>query len=437
MALTDADKVDRLFKGSQGREMTSTDKAYYEETAGDLDIQLGEEIWIDDIDSDPATAVSEGTAWMQSGWLIEDNTVASQKAWFASGSGIGYWRRWIPPKCGQGYTINIYESGSGGPGDKLSDADMGTLGAVFDYQAGIFWMNTSPSAYTYPFYISGYRYSGNLAKKSTFDSLYQESGTAGTDVAWSGASGYVGHSGNKDIHYPSSNLVTWLNYEYLNKENSSAFTPDADYEPATKKYVDDSIEAAGGYTDEQAQDAVGENVTSGLSYNDDAGAIYITKYDTLSSQARQGYLSGQKVKDIFDSTVYSLSSNLYNKSWIDSFSGSIDTRLDSLEDQDVTSWSGSSKYWAHSSNKDIHFPSSNLREWFDNLYSPSGIKYGWATITDDDTIPHNLGTIPRFVSVVPSSNLIHFGVSAKADDTNIYVRITANGSWNVKWTVEV
>lgn len=34
--------------------------------------------------------------------------------------------------------------------------------------------------------------------------------------------------------------------DYLNKGNTDAFTPDAEYEPATKKYVDDSISASGG-----------------------------------------------------------------------------------------------------------------------------------------------------------------------------------------------
>lgn len=45
--------------------------------------------------------------------------------------------------------------------------------------------------------------------------------------------------------------------DYLSLTNTTAFTPDADYEPATKKYVDDAITAGGGYTDEMAQDAVG------------------------------------------------------------------------------------------------------------------------------------------------------------------------------------
>lgn len=32
----------------------------------------------------------------------------------------------------------------------------------------------------------------------------------------------------------------WTNDNFLNKENTTSFTPDADYEPATKKYVDDT-----------------------------------------------------------------------------------------------------------------------------------------------------------------------------------------------------
>lgn len=34
--------------------------------------------------------------------------------------------------------------------------------------------------------------------------------------------------------------------KYLDKENTTPFTPDADYEPSTKKYVDDSVSEAGG-----------------------------------------------------------------------------------------------------------------------------------------------------------------------------------------------
>lgn len=66
---------------------------------------------------------------------------------------------------------------------------------------------------------------------------------------------------------------------YLSKTNTTAFTPDADYEPATKKYVDDAITAGGGYTDEMAQDAVGGmfagNTETGITvtYDDATGKV--------------------------------------------------------------------------------------------------------------------------------------------------------------------
>lgn len=66
---------------------------------------------------------------------------------------------------------------------------------------------------------------------------------------------------------------------YLSKTNTTAFAPSSDYHPATKKYVDDSIAAGGGYTDEQAQDAVGGmftgNTETGITvtYNDTTGKV--------------------------------------------------------------------------------------------------------------------------------------------------------------------
>jgi len=163
------------------------------------------------------------------------------------------------------------------------------------------------------------------------DNGYWSSQTISTsDVAWSGASDFYGFSSNAINLFGASSHTH--DDRYLYKENISEFTPDGDYEPATKKYVDDTVEAAGGYTDENAQDAVGEAITSGLSYNDNTGAIYISSYYTLSSQAKQGYLSGQKVKDIFDSSLY------YNSSWIDTYSSNTDNRLDSLETYSSNIW---------------------------------------------------------------------------------------------------
>ena len=49
--------------------------------------------------------------------------------------------------------------------------------------------------------------------------------------------------------------------KYLNKENTTAFTPDANYEPATKKYVDDGI--SGGSASTKKDYTSGEGITAG------------------------------------------------------------------------------------------------------------------------------------------------------------------------------
>ena len=60
--------------------------------------------------------------------------------------------------------------------------------------------------------------------------------------------------------------------ELAGTANTTSFTPTSDYHPATKKYVDDEVVAAGGYNDEAAQDAIGGILTDSseidFTYND-------------------------------------------------------------------------------------------------------------------------------------------------------------------------
>lgn len=58
------------------------------------------------------------------------------------------------------------------------------------------------------------------------------------------ASGNLVDSGHKDSDYADANHSH--DDLYLSKTNTTPFTPDADYEPATKKFVEDSISGAGG-----------------------------------------------------------------------------------------------------------------------------------------------------------------------------------------------
>jgi len=229
MTLSDTTKTDRLFKGSQDRKMTSTDKAYYEETASNVKVILGNEVWLESIDSTPATAISDGTVWMQSGWMHEDTSVANEQAWFASGTSIdpGNWIRWIPPKCGQGYTIKIYQSGSGDGnlGAKITDANLGLYGGVFDYQTGVLWWQDSHS-YTTPFYISGYRYSGALTTKSQLDAYYQQSGAIGGISSWydlSTSTGITPFGGSVSVSGTQAETISVLGYSNISSQAKQAY----------------------------------------------------------------------------------------------------------------------------------------------------------------------------------------------------------------------
>ena len=128
----------------------------------------------------------------------------------------------------------------------------------------------------------------------------------------------------------------------------------------------------------------------------------------------------------------------------------------------------SGSYFGHSSNKDIHFPSSSIVDWLNSVYAPIGrageawsgavefysfssnvkeelsdlysfssntslIKTGYVNVTNGDTIAHGLSRLPTYANVSPSGFNVNFGVSCKVDETNITVYLTAIGSRDVFW----
>jgi len=109
-------------------------------------------------------------------------------------------------------------------------------------------------------------------------------------------------------------------------------------------------------------------------------------------------------------------------------------------------WSGasefytlSSNYYGHSSNKDIHFPSSSIINWLDNVYEQSGsvcddFNSGWALVSSQSTISHNFGSKPNIVSITPSGNS-PFGYSVTYDSTYITIYLSVEGKHYVNWFV--
>lgn len=94
-----------------------------------------------------------------------------------------------------------------------------------------------------------------------------------------------------DISYHTQNLAGTI--------NTSPFTPTGDYHVATKKYVDDTVLSAGGYTDEQAQDAIGTTLL-------DTAEINFTYDDitpSISAVINNNSVSNSKLLNVSQNTI--------------------------------------------------------------------------------------------------------------------------------------
>jgi len=145
---------------------------------------------------------------------------------------------------------------------------------------------------------------------------------------------YIGHSSNADLHYPSSQLTTWL---------------DIVYAPSG---------VAGNDTSSQVTVSTGLSLTEGdgnIWHDGVAGTLTIDGYAKISSNA----VSGQESKEWLESSgsaydqAYKFSSNAKSLYYGSSNGNSLNI-----------------SYTGHSGNSYPH--SSNLRTWLDNIYSPTG-----------------------------------------------------------------
>ena len=84
---------------------------------------------------------------------------------------------------------------------------------------------------------------GTNTSSDYFTLLYNLTLVIGFDISWN--ENNVATVSNAKIRVPHSGQsimsVPYINANYLSKTNTTAYTPTADYHPATKKYVDDSV----------------------------------------------------------------------------------------------------------------------------------------------------------------------------------------------------
>ena len=146
-------------------------------------------------------------------------------------------------------------------------------------------------------------YSG-LISFPGFTSLLADYNFTDNSANWNTSFGWGDHSGNYVGLLGNETVAGIKTFSSFLVTPSSA--PTSDYNVANKKYVDDAIVAAGGYTNEQAQDAVG-GIMSGsgatsVVYDDTANTIVISSTNTTYTNVSEftndsGYITGYTETD--------------------------------------------------------------------------------------------------------------------------------------------
>lgn len=190
---------------------------------------------------------------------------------------------------------------------------------------------------------------------------------------WSGAtdfysvsSNYFGHSSNSDIHFPSSQLLSWFNSLY--QESGTSSTEDVAWSGAQQFY------------------SFSSNVKQNIIDLFNTSSAFDLRLDNLEDN------------DEFNHTLYVISSNLYNKLWIDALSGNIDSRIDALESDtfnhelyiisstSIERFADSSNYSTHKGDSSIHFTLESIQDDFYPSSIGAGLSGSYSIHRQDSTI---------------------------------------------------
>lgn len=153
-------ELDRLNKKAEGKAQTSIEKRPDEEAFVSQNIITASQIWIDEISSRPSQAEEDGVAKKQVDVrLYEDVTVPQHKGWYASKSESLEDRilDWIDPRFGKYYSIRLFD----GKMTEIPSSD--PIGWKWDYYAGYLTIQNPDHNYSFPFYVTGYKYVGEKA----------------------------------------------------------------------------------------------------------------------------------------------------------------------------------------------------------------------------------------------------------------------------------
>ena len=164
---SDEIKIDLAYKKLDKKEFTTPEKSWHEEFPGKgLNIKFAD-IWLEEIPQIPPSSSTSVVAVEENLILTEDITVANNKSWYACstpGDLNTRLRDFIQPdeNITKAYYIKLYDSNN----KQIFVGD--SVNWEFNYADGILTFENSPTNYSAPFKISGYRYIGKKGSTDEF-----------------------------------------------------------------------------------------------------------------------------------------------------------------------------------------------------------------------------------------------------------------------------
>lgn len=189
MPLTDATKIDSIFKRSKNVALTDTSKQFYSETVAGGFLTDGTDVLADPLPfNDPAAAILAGLVADKVAAplaLTHDVTVASNKCWQARSIpgdiSSSMLVNWIPYRFGIAYTVRLYNGDPSHPlVHEILTGDASSW--FFDEKSGVLiFQNAAPAlaAGETAYFITGYYYTGRTVMDIAPATGYWTRSTAG------------------------------------------------------------------------------------------------------------------------------------------------------------------------------------------------------------------------------------------------------------------
>jgi len=180
MSLSENTKTSIAFKKAINMDHRNTSNEWYEETPGGGFNSNINNLWFETIQSTPPTLSDRIIKCYVDGIdgalkLTQDTSVSDSRGWKAEVGGNRI-RGWIPPKYGQGYTVKLYQDNGAGTAKGAQIYTTDAMDWFFDYETGYLSIQDT-HAYTTPFWIEAYTYTGDVGATGVYNLAGLKAGT--------------------------------------------------------------------------------------------------------------------------------------------------------------------------------------------------------------------------------------------------------------------